>query len=306
MTDPVVQDLSERINASLAGAPVIPCPEPGVYEGVDFSTYEAWPAASNSALSKLYQSPSHLRAYLNRETEDSQSLVMGRAIHCAVLEPDDFAGRFGRFVGDRRTKEGKAQFASLSGLFGDGKVLKAEEFDRCVKVRDAVFCHRWSVRLLDGQKEVSIVWDDPASGVRCKARLDCYTPQLNGGAVVDLKSTRDASRRGFARAVREYGYYRQAAFYLTGARAVGFQVEHFVNIAVESDVPFNVQPYRMNEGAIDAGQQELVKLLYDYKRLMEIPRSEWPVGYSAEVEDVTLPDWSWSQIDEDLKGKGAA
>jgi divinyl protochlorophyllide a 8-vinyl-reductase len=38
--------------------------------------------------------------------------------------------------------------------------------------------------------------------------------------VVDLKTGRDASPTGFARAIGQYGYALQAAWYLAGARAV--------------------------------------------------------------------------------------
>jgi hypothetical protein len=299
----VVGDLSGRISAILQ-EPAVNCPEPGIYPGVDFGTYSAWPAASNSRLHALSQSPAHLKAYIE-EPKDTTTLTQGRAIHAAILEPDEFVGRYARFDGDRRTKDGRAKYEALCQSYGEGCVIKAADFDNCVRVRDRVFKHSQCARLLEGRHELSIVWVDPESGVTCKARLDCHAPHINGGAIVDVKSTRDASPRAFALSVRKYGYYRQAAFYLAGARVLGINCEHFVNIACESDVPFNVQPYRMNEGAIDAGTQELKWLLSDYKELMEQPLEDWPVGYSPEIEHVTLPDYAWSQIDEDLKGRAS-
>ena len=65
-----------------------------------------------------------------------------------------------------------------------------------------------------GAPEVSIFWTDRATGVPCKARLDYWKPK----AIVDLKSFENSLglpvRKAIARAIANYRYHLQAAFYL--------------------------------------------------------------------------------------------
>jgi PDDEXK-like domain of unknown function (DUF3799) len=69
-----------------------------------------------------------------------------------------------------------------------------------------------------GAAEVSIFWTDRVTGTPCKARLDYWKPK----AIVDLKSFENTLglpiRKAIARAIANYRYHLQAAFYL---RAVG-------------------------------------------------------------------------------------
>lgn len=295
--DATVLDLSRRLNNALREQGAEP-PVPGVYNGVSFPEYHAWSVASNSRLNVLRRSAAHLRAYLDEPT-DTPALIQGRAIHCAVLEPDSFASRYARFEGDARTKADKELREHLTAKFGDGFVLKADEFDMCLKARDAIHAHHRASKLLsgDGQNELSLVWDDPETGVRCKARHDRHSPWLVGGAVVDVKTTRDASPREFEKSIYSYGYHRQGALYLSGATTLGLPAGHFVIIAVEKTPPFCVSVCRVSEGALNAGAEQITPLLRRYAECVE--KNEWP-GYSEDIVDVTLPDYAWTVIDQEL------
>jgi hypothetical protein len=69
---------------------------------------------------------------------------------------------------------------------------------------------------LDGAPEVSVFWVDDETGVPCKARFDYLKPR----AIVDLKSfaLRDTvPDKAIARAVANYRYHIQTAFYLRAA-----------------------------------------------------------------------------------------
>ena len=57
--------------------------------------------------------------------------------------------------------------------------------------------------------------------------------------VVDLKSTIDASARGFAKSVRTYGYAFQCAWYLEeGLQPNGEKPTEFIFLAVEKKAPY--------------------------------------------------------------------
>lgn len=268
----------------------IPTPPPGVYPDIPFATYLAWDAVSNSQLSKLARSPAHLKASWEEPDEDTTALRVGRAVHCAVLEPDRFIHDYTPFDGDRRTKDGKAAYAAI--IEAGQVALPASEYTIATSIRDAIRAHPSAGPLFagEGRHELSLIWDDPTTGVRCKARQDRHSPFLAGGAIVDLKSTQDAEPGAFARSMFTFGYHRQGAHYVDGAAACGLPAEHFVIVAAEKEAPFGISVFRLNEGAITAGREEVGALLARYQRCVE--SGEWP-GYPAEVRDLTLPDWAW-------------
>jgi hypothetical protein len=282
-------------------------PAPGVYPGVPSETYHrVWRAASNSTLKHLKRSPAHMREYIQNPPEDTAALITGRAVHTAILEPDDFSARYGCCPeGMNRTRAAdKALYAELQLKYGPDNLLKFDEYQTAVAVRDAVLNHATAKAITASHREVelSLRFDDVISGVRCKARPDCHTPEIAGGTLWDIKTTKDASPRAFERSIFDMGYHRQAAFYLDGAAALGLPAQHFVFIAVEKVAPFAVALYRLTEGAIDAGREELKRLLATYAECEQNQR--WP-GYSDAVVDIALPAYAWSQIDE-FASDGAA
>ena len=278
----------------------------GVHRDVPFGVYTAWDAASNSALGHLQRSPAHLRAYLEEPPADTEALALGRAVHAAILEPELFARSYVRGVdGDGRTKAVKDARAQLALDYPRATVLRPAEYDTCIRMRDSVHAHGRAAGMLagDGACELSAVWNDPATGVRCKARFDRHSIDLPGGVIVDVKTTRDASRRAFERSIFAFGYHRQAAMYLEAARVLDVPARHFVLIAIEKEPPYAVAVYRLTEGAIDAGAEQMRALLARYRVCRET--GEWP-GYPDEVQDIALPPWAWAQAAEEAEEARAA
>lgn len=311
-----VIDIGTRLNAALT-PPAVVTPGPGVYENIPFETYHAWEAASNSQLTILReQTPAHVRARQLEPTE-TVALRQGRALHCAVLEPDEFPARFAcaarcdgvtakktrcTNMGSVLTAKGwrcGVHASELETASDSVTILPAADFARCLAARDAVWAHPRAKGLLsgEGRAELSLVWDDAETGILCKARHDRHTPLLAGGAIVDLKKTRDASPRAFSRSVYRYGYHTQGAWYLEGAEAVGLPAQHFVIIAQEDQPPFATAVYRLDEGTLDAGGQQLRGLV---RRYAECVRSgEWP-GYTVDIQDLAIPSFAFHEIDEDI------
>lgn len=276
-------------------------PTPGVYPGTPLATYHEWDAASNSRLSRLRRSPAHLLAYMQEPQVETEALRIGRATHAAILEPDDFGTRYvSGPEGDRRTKAVREQWDEVEARYGCGYVLKPAEYDLCLKLRDSVHVHSRALGMISGpgQAELSMLWEDADLGVLCKARWDRYSPEIAGGAIVDIKTTRDASAREFERSLFSNGYHRQGAFYLMGAEARKLPARHFVILAVEKEPPYAVAVYRLTEGAIDAGQEQIRPLLAKYAECMA--KNDWP-GYPDEVQDIAIPDWAWRVVDDEIR-----
>lgn len=305
----------------------IECPEPGVYRGVGMEDYLAWGAASNSRLGRLVRSPAHMKAYLEEPPKETPALVLGRAIHAAVFEPEDFESTYRRAEqcvattsrGAQCSRDGTwplagggavcTQHASGFDLDEDAVTLSTSDHETCESVRAAIEAHPVAAGFLraSGDSEVSIVWDDPETGVRVKGRWDRYLPELpgvRGGTIMDLKTTRDASTKAFERSIVTYGYARQAALYLMGAKALGMDVSSYAILAAEKTPPYALAIYRITENTFgpipEPGEQafhmvrHVQALLARYGHCMAT--GDFP-GYPPDVRDVSLPDWAWSELD---------
>ena len=260
------------------------------------SDYAAAPGVNWSCLKAMQRSPAHYQYRLTHPLEDTPAMRFGRAVHCAVLEPDRFPLDFTTFAG-RRAGNAWAEFAAVNG---DKTILTVEDYERALDVRDAVRAHRVARRLLRwGKPEVSLQWVDPETRVRCKGRLDWLAP---GGVLVDLKTTRDIEARTFGRLAERMSYHCQAAFYRSGLIASGAAPAAVYMIAVEVDEPHDVAAYAVDEDVLEVGLMEVRALLHRVKECRR--KRRWPGGY-PEVESLDFPQWALAS-DNDLSGLGIA
>ena len=281
-------------------------PEPGTYPNVPVEEYFAWDAASNSGLGRMLKSPAHYRAYVEEEWADTPAQIVGRAAHMAILEPDLFWKTFAKepecdfekYANPRATKAYKEEVAFIEdrGL----TVLRDTDLESIQAMKAATLGHPKLRKVIQatGQAELSIVWDDPDTGVRCKARLDWHTPTHAGGAILDLKTTDDASPGSFERAVFRWGYHRQGALYLRGAREVGLPVRHFTIGAVEKSPPHGVILYRLEDDAISLGKKQIDFALFRYAECLRT--DDWPC-YTTDVVDIGVPAWADAAVERDLE-----
>lgn len=271
-------------------------PEPGLHPDVPAEEYHAWPAASQTLLKVMRdRSPAHAREQMMNPKPPTPAMMLGTAVHTAVLQPDVFAREFMQIPDiNRRTKAGREKWAQLVNYVGEEYLLRPDDYDLCLRIRDAVHAHPIASRLIVGDTEQSVVWRDQHTGVLCKGRFDVLNTRV--GALVDLKTTRDASARSFTRDIYNFGYYLQAAHYLAGAYAHGVELRYSTIIAVEREAPFCVAVYHIRDEAVAAGEGELHELL---KRWAECETSgHWP-GYPEQATEISLPPWAWYEIKED-------
>jgi hypothetical protein len=121
----------------------------------------------------------------------------------------------------------------------DGAVLlPAADYELAHRMAASVRANAMAARLLsdpDLITEASFFCTDPAFELELKCRPDGFIPSK--GIVFDVKTCQDASPRGFARAVRQFGYDVQAAFYLDVLAMCEQAAEKFIFICVEKDAP---------------------------------------------------------------------
>lgn len=219
-----------------------------------FDQYLALPAVSKSYLWNLTKCPAAAQV----ETPDKPEYAIGRASHCYILEGTEvFDAHFAVAPKvDRRTKDGKAEWERFLELAGDKETISFDDYDAIIGMSESVHSHPMAGHILaaGGWPEVSAVWHDEETGMRCKARADLLTPQ---GVIIDLKTCRDAGY-GFQRDVASFGYHVQAASYLSAFAA---KADSFVFIAVEKAPPYRCECYVLDDEYLSAGYEKYRELL---------------------------------------------
>jgi hypothetical protein len=225
-------------------------------------------------------------------------MILGEAIHYAVLEPDAFIERYAAMPKvDGRTKEGKAIKAEFEQANQGKAILSYDDYARCLAVSDAVAAHSKAWALLEraDMREVSGFWNDPLTGLFCKLRSDAVCSGIS--TMFDIKSTNDASRVEFERSIFQYGYHRQGAHYIDGMAVLGHKIDHYAIIAVEKQAPFAVAVYRLKNEVLQLGRKENIQLMELWKRCED--SGEWP-GYPEQITDIGIPQWAINQTEREL------
>ena len=283
-------------------------PEPGVYTDVSFEDYCEWDAVNNSWLSLMVKSPAHFRA--RPPIASTKALSIGRLVHAGRLEPLSIHQRYAvlplfHLDAENVTANGKPSQSTATTYYRDklaefetenaGKeIVTADEFDAMKSMVDALNWHQTAIDCLGppAHYELSIVWDDPLTGLRCKARIDAKKPNR----LADLKTTQDATK--FSKAIGNYGYHRQAAFYADGWEVLTGERLPFWIVAIEKTEPYGVRAAPMSWDAMDAGRTEYKRLL---ERVAECrAKDEWPCY--DDPESWELPEYMQQPIELMIDG----
>lgn len=257
--------------------------------------------ASKGGLEELDRSPLHFRTWAeSTENRTTPALEFGKALHVALLEPDRYSTEFveAPVFGDLRAVEGRTtkddakankERRTIWLAENDGKATV--DGDTSAAIREmvrAVHAHPLASRMVrDGLAELTALWRDPATGVRCRARADYYVEKL--GMLLDIKSTEDASPEAFARSVFRYGYNLQTALYGEGLALLGAPVTSFVFVAIEKSPPYGVGVYMLDAKGIELAQRRMQRLLDLHARCLR--EDDWPC-YSTHIEVIATPGWA--------------
>lgn len=246
---------------------------------------------SKSALDEIDRSPAHYFAWANGlEREETPALKFGKAFHCSQLEPHVFEStyRVEPDFGDCRTKDGKARRDEWRAGNAGRVLITADDMEAIIGMQRSVAAHPAASRLIQaGQSEVTLRYVDEGTGLPGKSRADYWVREKR--FVVDLKSTRDASKEAFAKDVYNRRYHVQDALYRAAFAACGERIDHFAIIAVEKEPPYAVAVYTLDTDAVTKGYASARLNIETLKVCLE--KNEWP-SYNMGVEQLSLPAWS--------------
>lgn len=247
--------------------------------------YRAAPGVNKSTLWELIKrSPAHYKYALDNPTKDSPALAFGRALHMAILQPNEFERHYAIAPDvDRRTKQGRKEYQAFLDTLHGREPISRECWDQVVSMYNAVYADRDAAELLDGcQTETPIFWTDPLSRVRCKCRLDAVKP----GVIVDLKTAADASPKAFKSAAIRFGYEVQAAHYIRGYKSQHDEPVEFYFLVIEKEPPYAINIAHAPAAFVDRGTLTLIDALNKLKECRQ--HRHWG-GYGK--TEINLEEW---------------
>lgn len=285
------------------------CPEPGVYLDIPFSEYCKWEAVNQSILKALQHTPALAKERLDNPEgdEDKEAYVLGRLFHLMTCQPKlvdkEFKVRPNDYHHPKdpddvvRKWSGNALVCKEQIRSWEGRgltVIDCKTHVHASRMAESVLSRQKAGTLLSGASvEVSVVWDDPTTGIRCKGRWDTY----KGGVIGDLKSTRSAKADSFFADAYKRGYHIQSAMYIDAQKVLDAQdrVPWFVFVVCENYPPYCAREFDVHDDIdagsfpfIDLGRKTYKTLLQQFKYCQE--HDKWP-GYPDEHCDALLPPW---------------
>jgi len=208
--------------------------------------------------------------------DDRPAFVIGRAVHCRVLEGKAlFAERYA--VGGPINPKTNRPFGPDTKAFAEWAatqsrpVISEDTASLCEQLTSAVHAHEEALALLaDGQPEGVI--RTVISGMPAQARLDWVNPTRG---LIDLKTIDNLD--WFETEARSFGYAHQMAFYRALIAAVSGEYVPVHLIAVEKREPYRVGVWRLSDGVLNAATRDNVAAI---ERLGACRRDDhWPTGY---------------------------
>ncbi len=241
----------------------------GIYLGLSFEDYLAAPRVSSGNLTDMIEGPAAYWANSpmnpdREESEESEAMKLGRAYHCARLEPEVFDQLYVQELDAEDMPEGTlmkdADYKAALKDAGQAQTKAGETvLDRAYRVHAEVGRHTWHVAraqweeenadltwlsrkhmaeikrdaarirmnpelaalIEGGRPEVSILWTDEATGIKCKCRPDYMgSDWITHLKTWDMKTAGKPGNRAVVDAFKFNGYYRTGWFYLEGLMAM--------------------------------------------------------------------------------------
>ena len=252
--------------------------------------YHAHPAYSKSDLDAANKSGRHLLDKKNGPPRPSTAAFdLGTALHAGALPGeslDSVAVRMPEGL-KKTTKEGRAFVAEHAGKI----ILNATDAYCLDQMMLSLREHPVSAALVNGEfvgkSEQSFFATELETGLDVKCRPDFILDDLS--LIFDLKTTTDASPKGFQKSLVSFRYFVQAAWYLDVVEmATGKRPEGFLFVAVEKQRPFSVGVYMADQAMIDLGRQHAME---DLRNIAKWKAEDNFPGYSDRVEMISLPKW---------------
>jgi hypothetical protein len=217
--------------------------------------YHSHDSISASGLKMIYKKS--VKHFLTAKFTETPAMALGTAVHTIMLEGQKQFDQDYYLMPkyDGRTKEGKQIKAKHEKLAGDRKHLRDSDMDIISGIMQNLRQHDLAQKYCTGTVELSHY--GKMDGIPIRVRPDVFGDNWIG----DVKTCQDNSPIAFRRDLYKYAYHLQACFY---SDVLGFPPENFRFVAVETNYPYSVEVYALDDDMIAQGRQGYKKALSDW------------------------------------------
>ncbi len=289
----------------------------GFYLGIPEPEYNALPGVRRTEIRWLSDSPA-LCAHNRKVPFEKSYLLIGAATHCAVFEPLEFPKRYHigppvdmKRLSVHKTEAGKKayeawelknpgvltkdQWADLKAKVAPKELLRGEEAAVCAQLAKVIQKHprAWEICCdpdAEAWNEVTVLWTDPRTGIKCKCRVDRLFVAESGALVaLDLKTIVQATTGRIKQAWNRGLLHLQAAFYGLGVTvASGGLPCDFILLWVGKEAPHLVRMSRLKATRRAICETEVLRLLSIYDVCEREDRWE---DRSHEIDELDVPHY---------------
>lgn len=242
-------------------------PETSIIKGMPEAEYRAHPALAKSDVDK----------WISGERPSGRQLTFGSAFHLGILEPERAKREivFCKEPTPLNTKAGKEAWAAFESANPGKLCLMLREFEVMRGMFTAVKDHPkiTAIRNADGDRELSVFWQDEPTGLWLKARID-QVPQ--GKFLIDWKTSGYLTAEEFDQSIIGYSYHLQAAWYQYGYQVVTGKTLPFAFAVCSKRAPNPCFTRRVSDNEIALGTAEMRRLLTLYARYEKQSLGEQP------------------------------
>lgn len=301
--DHKIEALPPRVDVS--GIP----PNDGIYASIPDDVYHAdlSSLSSSGARALLAKTPEEFDFERRTPRDPNPNFDFGHAAHKMVLGIGSRLQMLDPKVCGLKA-DGKPAASPTSTAMWKAAAAKAREqgklpiakadMEKAQTMAGRVFRHPVAARLLGaGQAEHSIYWHDDATGVRRRIRPDFLTEGLARQICVDYKTATSANPAQFQRAVFDYGYHMQQAYYEDGLAELGLVDVGFLFVVQSKTAPYTVSVCQIDPDVVELGRRQNRAALELFARCTAEDR--WP-GYDG-IHSVGMAGWAVKQIEESLE-----
>ena len=268
-----------------------------------FTDYTKAPGINASLIGAWLTDPLDARDMLAGARKDSPALATGRLLHSLVFEPRWAESHYviqpetyTNDKGEEKPWNNNATACREWNAEQDGaQVVTQAVMDSFREQAKVIRAHphvKPLVSLKGGHREHSIFATCPKYGP-LKCRFDYIDPVA--GIAVDLKTMRDVTDAGMAKAIAQYHYWVKAAFYIYVAKLAGIGIKEFWFIGARLTDPIRINVKQLDPLDIAAGTDEFNRVL----PLLQAAQltGEWPDPSGGKI---TMPEWAWSAFNASL------
>ena len=203
------------------------------------------------------------------EQPDKKAFQIGKVVDDILTETDS-VDNYAIFEGDRRTKEGKADYQALQDA--GKKVISQKDYDNIINICDAIYkttAYKEIFKSYNRQEILQMPMDLGEHFDSLVGKVDFFTIDENGICHLnDMKTTRSIDDNKFFYACREYGYFFQLFVYslLLNHKYPEIKGFSYSILAGETAEPYRVKYFKIPNSYVE---KEADRYLYAIKSIKD-------------------------------------